>query len=89
MSITSKGVSSNPYQGDVYSMQHYVIKFVSELQQVGGFLQVLRVSYTKKNECYDITEILLKVALNTIDHIYQKLQTCLKLNRAEITRWEI
>ena len=23
-------------------MQHYVIKFVSDLQQVGGFLRVLR-----------------------------------------------
>jgi len=27
--------------GEVYSMQHYVIKFVSDLQQVGGFLRVL------------------------------------------------
>jgi len=27
---------------DVYSIQHYVIKFVSYLQQVGGFHQVLR-----------------------------------------------
>jgi hypothetical protein len=27
--------------GEVYSIQHYVIKFVSDLQQVGGFLQVL------------------------------------------------
>ena len=26
----------------VYSIQHYVIKFVSNLRQVGGFLQVLR-----------------------------------------------
>jgi hypothetical protein len=24
--------------GDVYSIQHYVIKFVSDLRQVGGFL---------------------------------------------------
>ena len=38
-------------------MQHYVIKFVSELRQVGGFL---------KTDRHDITEILLKVALNTI-----------------------
>jgi hypothetical protein len=28
--------------GEVYSIQYYVIKFVSDLQQVGGFLQVLR-----------------------------------------------
>jgi len=26
---------------EVYSIQHYVIKFVSALQQVGGFLLVL------------------------------------------------
>ena len=30
--------SSNPVHGKVYSIQHYVIKFVSDLQQVGGFL---------------------------------------------------
>ena len=34
-------VSSNPVHGEVYSIQHYVIKFVSDLQQVGGFLRVL------------------------------------------------
>jgi hypothetical protein len=39
--ITTKVVSSNPVHGEVYSMQHYVIKFVSDLQQVGGFLRVL------------------------------------------------
>jgi len=26
----------------VYSIQHYVIKFASDLRQVGGFLQVLQ-----------------------------------------------
>ena len=30
-------VSSNPVNGDVYSIHHYLIKFVSDLQQVGGF----------------------------------------------------
>ena len=38
MSITTKIVSSNPVHGRVYSIQHYVIKFVSDLRQVGGFL---------------------------------------------------
>jgi hypothetical protein len=28
--------------GEVYSIQHYVIKFVSDLQQGGGFLRVIR-----------------------------------------------
>jgi len=39
--ITTKVVSSNPVHGEVYSIQHYVIKFVIELRQVGGYLQVL------------------------------------------------
>ena len=29
---------SNTQSGEVYSIQHYVIKFVSDLRQVGGFL---------------------------------------------------
>ena len=41
VSITTKVVSLNPRSGEVYSMQHYVIKFVSDLLQVGGFLHVL------------------------------------------------
>jgi hypothetical protein len=39
-------VSSNPIQGEVYYMQHYVIKFVSDLRQVDGFLRLLRFSKT-------------------------------------------
>ena len=42
MSITTKVVSSNPVNGEVYLIQHYVIKFVSDLRDVGGFLRVLR-----------------------------------------------
>jgi hypothetical protein len=41
-------------------MQHYVIKFVSDLRQVGGFSLSTPVSSTNK------TEILLKVVLSTI-----------------------
>jgi hypothetical protein len=43
-----------------------MIKFVGDLRQVDGFLQVLLISSTNKTDCYNITEILLKVALNTI-----------------------
>jgi hypothetical protein len=39
--IATYVVSSNPVHGEVYSIQHYVIKFVNTLRQVGGFLQVL------------------------------------------------
>ena len=35
-------VSLNPLPDEVYSIQHYVIKLVSDLQQVRGFLRVLR-----------------------------------------------
>ena len=44
--------------------QHYVIKFVSDLQQSQWFSPV---SSTNKTDCYEITEILLKVALDTIN----------------------
>ena len=38
----TKVVNSNPDHGQVYSIQHYVIQFVSDLRQVGGFLRVAR-----------------------------------------------
>jgi hypothetical protein len=40
--ITTKVVGSNPVHGEVYSIPHYMIKLVSDLRQVGGFLHVLR-----------------------------------------------
>ena len=39
--ITTDVVNRNLGQGEVYSI-HYVIQFVSDLRQVGGFLRVLR-----------------------------------------------
>jgi hypothetical protein len=36
--IITKVVSSNPVHGELCSIQHYVIKFVSDLRQVGGFI---------------------------------------------------
>ena len=41
VSITTDVVSSNLGQSEVYN-KHYVIKFVSDLRQIGGFLRVLR-----------------------------------------------
>ena len=67
MPITTKVVSSNPVQYEVYSIQHYVMKFVSDLWQVGGFLDLgTPVSTTNKTARHDITYIVLKVASNTI-----------------------
>ena len=48
-----------------WGVQHDVIKFVSDLRQVSGFLQVLQFPPSIKTDCHDLTEILLKVALNT------------------------
>jgi hypothetical protein len=36
--ITTQVMSSNPVHGEAYTIQHYVIKFVSDLRKVGGFL---------------------------------------------------
>ena len=41
--ITTKVASSNhPAHAEVYSIQHYVIKFVNDLRQVVDFLWVLK-----------------------------------------------
>ena len=56
--ITTNVVSSNPARARF--AQYHVIKFVSDLQQVGGF------SCYNKTDRHDINKILLKVALNTI-----------------------
>ena len=59
MSFTTKVVSLNPIHVEVYSIQQYVIKFVSR--------SVL--SAANKTGRHDINEILLKVALNSINQI--------------------
>ena len=54
--ITTKVVSLNPIHGEVYLVEHYVRKFVSDMSVVFS---------TNKTDRHDITEILLKVALST------------------------
>ena len=39
--ITTKVVNSNPVLGEVYPIQHHVIKFISDLRQAAGFLRAL------------------------------------------------
>ena len=47
-------------KGEVYSMQHYVIKFVSDLRQGGGFVRVLWFPPSKNawppRYCWNIVE---------------------------------
>jgi hypothetical protein len=72
VSITTAVVNSNPVYGEVYSIQHYVIK----LRQVGGFLDPdTPVSSTNKTDRHNIAEILLKVALKTINLNQTKLSS--------------
>ena len=59
--ITTKVVSQNPKLGRVYTIKHYVIKFISDLRQVTLVSDFLGVSSTKQTASHDITEILLKV----------------------------
>jgi hypothetical protein len=65
--ITTKVVSSNTVHGEMYWIQQDMIKFVSDLRQVGGFFPGTPVSFKNKADRHNITEILLKVALNTIN----------------------
>jgi hypothetical protein len=89
--ITTKVVSLNPTHGEVHSIQHYVIKFVSDLRQVGGS----PVFSTNKTDCHDITELLLKVVLNTITlkiNIYFfsiHVQTSIIFNTVQIKLFQI
>ena len=63
--ITTNVVISNPTQASVLDTTLCDIKFVNDMQQASDFLLVL-VSSTNKTDRHDITEILLKVTLNTI-----------------------
>ena len=66
---TTKVVSSNPIHGEEYFIQHYVIKFVSDFATGRWFSPGIPVSSTYKTIRHDITEILLKMALNTINQL--------------------
>ena len=60
MTIATNVVSSIPSHGEVYSIQYYIIKFVRDFRWVSP------VSSTDTSDRQEITEILLKVALNTL-----------------------
>ena len=74
--ITNDGVSSKLDEDEVYSIQHYVIKFVSDLQQVGGFHRVLWFPPPLKL----IATISLNVVESGVKHPQTNEQTCLYQN---------
>ena len=64
-------------------IQHYVIKFISDLRQVGGFLQVL---WFPPPISLTTMIILLKVALNTINQTKPLYRIAGKLRRLQFSR---
>ena len=66
--------------GELYSIQHCVIKFISDLPPGTP------VSFINKTDRHDITEILLKVSLNSINqskpnqHFVQYIEIDMKVN---------
>ena len=60
-------------------MQLYVIKFVSDIRQVGGFFRVL---WFHPTDGHDITEILLKIVLNTYNPNPPLINTILNNNHS-------
>ena len=63
-----------------------MIKFVSYLRQVRGYFPGIPVSFANKTDRQDITEILLKVALNTITLTRPLLSRSLPIFYGEILR---
>ena len=64
--FATKVVSSNPVHDKVYSIQYYVIVY-QWLATGRWFFTGTPFSSTNKTDRHDITEILLKVVLNTIN----------------------
>ena len=62
----NKTIENINYYIQHYFLEHYVMKFVSDLRQVSGFIWISTpVSSTNKTDRLDKAEILLKLALTT------------------------
>jgi hypothetical protein len=70
--ITTKVVTSNPVHGEVYSIQHYVIMFVSDLWQVGGFSGFLHQLIWPPQYNWNIVESGVKHHIPKHNHILHK-----------------
>jgi hypothetical protein len=66
--ITTKVVSSNHVHGQVYSMQHYVVNFVSDLRQGDGFVLSTPVSSTNKTDRHNTKLYNRSIAESGIEH---------------------
>ena len=67
--INTKVESSNPTHGEVYSIQHYICDKVCQRLAAGRWFSAgSPVSSSNKTDRHNITEMLLKVSLNTISN---------------------
>ena len=87
-------MSSNPAHTWVYSIQHYVIKFVSDRCDrsvvFSGYSRDPVSASTKITDRREITEILLKVALNTTNQTIKFSKAVLEIfviNTYEMLTW--
>ena len=64
-------------------VQHYVIKFVDDLPQVGGFLRVLQLPPPIKTDHHDIAEILVKVALSATKQTSKHMCMCMLIYHSQ------
>ena len=88
MPITTIVFNSTPARGGVYSTQHYAIKFVRVLRQVSGFPGYSGFPSIKTDR-HDITDILLKVALNiiTLTYLQDNADICASINNVLTIRF--
>ena len=63
MPFTTNVLSSNLTRDEMYSIEHYVIKFACDLRHVGGFLRVLWFPARIKTDRHDIEILLSTIAL--------------------------
>ena len=68
--ITIDAASSNLDQGEVYNIMRLSVSVTCD-RSVNWFYPGSPISSTNKTERHDITAILLKVALNTIEYLLQ------------------
>ena len=77
MQAVPKVASSNHVHGEVYWIQHYVIKFIIDFETGRWFSPV---SSTNKTDRHDVTEIFVMVKYAKYsDELIQGLCSCLKL----------
>ena len=75
--ITINVVSSNPAQDEVYSIKHYVTKFVSDLPKFGGLQNALQQKCTAIMNIFNIIDI--KCKCNIFDLTLPVVNYCRNL----------